>query len=755
MTTHRHDDAGRTGSTVPATPAPDPQGQQPWLHDLAICVDGNGTALSESDGSMTGRGAHGFFVDDQRAVSHFTVGLGAAQLVQVAHSSRGPRSEFFTSARGLGDSGPDPTVELRRRRALTGGTLREQVIVASRASQTLEAPLVIRIGGDGADIGPVKAGVATGEALEAHVGPGGDGGVGGLGGGASDAETRCDAHWRTEALSVRVAFSPAPDRLDVGPGGVEATFLLTVAPGSQSHVEVVVQTERRVEGHFAADAGSDAMDWPESLSVDASDPRLGKLLDASLADLRSLLLRDPVAPGDVFAAAGTPWYLTLFGRDSLWTARMMLPLGTGLAAGTLRALARRQGVAHDADTAEAPGKIPHELRRPAYEDVSVDFTLPPVYYGTVDATALWICLLHDAWRWGMAPDEVRSLLPHLRAAASWLTDHAAPDDDGFIKYVDESGHGLANQGWKDSGDSMRFRDGSLAASPIALVEAQAYAVEAAVGAAALLRALGDVTADGGSRPADTARATELEQWAASLREQIRARFWVGPTDRPYLAMAIDSTARPVDGVGSNMGHVLGTGSLTPVEAQRVTDMLVGPTMLGDFGITTLATDNGGFNPIGYHTGSVWVHDTAICALGMAREGHTEQAALVATKLLDVGEAFDYRLPELFADSATIGQWAPYPASCRPQAWAAASSVAMLTVALGITVDVPGRRVRVRPALPLPFGALTVKGLQVGEASVSVAIDASGEVTVEGLPADFALDLPDDAARGALVGTGRA
>jgi glycogen debranching enzyme len=220
-------------------------------------------------------------------------------------------------------------------------------------------------------------------------------------------------------------------------------------------------------------------------------------------------------------------------------------------------------------------------------------------------------------------------------------------------------------------------------------------------------------------------------------------------------MAIDSTARPVDGVGSNMGHVLGTGSLTPVEAQRVTDMLVGPTMLGDFGITTLATDNGGFNPIGYHTGSVWVHDTAICALGMAREGHTEQAALVATKLLDVGEAFDYRLPELFADSATIGQWAPYPASCCPQAWAAASSVAMLTVALGITVDVPGRRVRVRPALPLPFGALTVKGLQVGEASVSVAIDASGEVTVEGLPADFALDLPDDAARGALVGTGRA
>lgn len=745
MTTHRHDAidaaaAARTPAPEPEAPAPkpDPQGQQPWLHDLAICVDGNGTALSGSDGSMTGQGAHGFFVDDQRVVSHFTVGLGAAHLVQVAHSSRGPRSEFFTSARGLGDSGPDPTVELRRRRRLTGGTLREQVIVASRASQPITAPLVIRIGGDGADIGPVKAGVATGELLEAHPGHGH---------GGTDSDVRGDAHWHTDAQSVRVTFSPAPDRLDVGPAGVQATFALVVEPGTERHVEVSVQTERRVDSHFAADAGSDAVDWPESLSVDASDPRLGKLLDASLADLRSLLLRDPADPGDVFAAAGTPWYLTLFGRDSLWTARMMLPLGTTLAAGTLRALARRQGIARDAETAEAPGKIPHELRRTAYEDVSVDFTLPPVYYGTVDATALWICLLHDAWRWGMPADEVRSLLPHLRAAASWLTDHASPDDDGFIKYVDESGHGLANQGWKDSGDSMRFRDGSLAASPIALVEAQAYAVEAAAGAAALLRELGDTTRDTDpsdvsvAAVSDAARAAELEQWAALLRQRIRDRFWVGPSDRPYLAMAIDSTARPVDGVGSNMGHVLGTGSLTPVEARQVTDTLVGSTMLGNFGIATLATDNGGFNPIGYHTGSVWVHDTAICALGMAREGHTEQAAVVATKLLDIGEAFDYRLPELFADSATIGQWAPYPASCRPQAWAAASSVAMLTVALGITVDVPGRRVRVRPPSSQPFGALTVKGLRVGESTVSVVVDATGEVSVEGLPADFVLDLP--------------
>ncbi|GAA1967192.1 glycogen debranching N-terminal domain-containing protein [Terrabacter lapilli] len=749
MAGHTNENAGGAA----ASGADPSSGQQPWLHDLAICVDGNGTALSDADGAMTGRGAHGFFVDDQRVVSRFTVSLGASRPVKVAHSSRGPGSEFFTSVRGLGDPGPDPTVELHRRRRVRGGSMDEHIVLASRASRTVEVPLVVTIGGDGSDIGPVKAGVATGELLEPHVGPSADEVAVG-----SSQPPVATVHWQTDTLRTVVTFSPAPESLEVGPDGAVATFPLSVAAGAQAQVDVHVRTERRLAGHFAADRGSDAVDWPEALRVDASDPRLRRLVDASLADLRSLLLRDPADPGDVFAAAGTPWYLTLFGRDSIWTARMMLPLGTTLAAGTLRALARRQGTAWDAETAEAPGKIPHELRRTTYEDATVDFTLPTVYWGTVDATALWICLLHDAWRWGMPAEEVRDLLPHLRAAASWLTDHAMPDQDGLIKYVDETGRGLANQGWKDSGDSMRFRDGSLAVSPIALIEAQAYAVEAARAAATLLRELGEATPAGvlpdaapdAAPQSDAARAAQLEEWAATLRERIRARFWVGPPEGRYLAMAIDSSSRPVDGVGSNMGHALGTGALTPVEARRVTDLLVGDTMLGDFGIATLATDNGGFNPIGYHTGSVWVHDTAICALGMSREGHGAQAATVVQKLLDVGEAFDYRFPELFADSATIGQWAPYPASCRPQAWAAASAVAMLTVALGITVDAPARRVTVRPSSPQPFGALTVTGLRIGDATVSVAVDASGEVTVEGLPADFALVVLDSERDDALV-----
>jgi glycogen debranching enzyme len=214
-----------------------------------------------------------------------------------------------------------------------------------------------------------------------------------------------------------------------------------------------------------------AADWARP-EVTAADHRLTRLLDQSLDDLQTLRLAEAAQPDDAFLAAGVPWFLTLFGRDSIWAARMLLPLGTELAAGTLRVLARRQGQALDPATGEEPGKIMHELRRRPFRfsgDAVGDLDLPDVYYGTVDATPLWISLLHDAWRWGLPDAQVAELLPHLEAALGWLDKHADPDGDGFVEYVDTTGHGLANQGWKDSGDAVRFRDGRQAEAPIALV----------------------------------------------------------------------------------------------------------------------------------------------------------------------------------------------------------------------------------------------------------------------------------------------
>jgi glycogen debranching enzyme len=301
----------------------------------------------------------------------------------------------------------------------------------------------------------------------------------------------------------------------------------------------------------------------------------------------------------------------------------------------------------------------------------------------------------------------------------------------LVKYLDESGHGLANQGWKDSADAIRWRDGRLAEAPIALVEAQAYAVEAALHTADLLDAVSTESSDHGL-------GLQLRAFAERMVERVRNRFWVHEDGARWLALAVDGHGGAVDAIGSNMGHVLGTGCLSPEETTDVVRLLTDPRMLTPWGVATYASDNGGFNPIGYHTGSVWTHDTAICGLGMMRAGHAAAAGKVAARLLDVAEAFDYRLPELFSGRGVLDRPVPYPASCRPQAWSAASAVALLHIALGLDVDFPRGTLTVRPAPGLPFGPVRVEGIRVGTCLVTVSVSATGEVAVDGLPAGITL-----------------
>ena len=673
--------------------------RQPWLHEASICVDGNVTALSDGSGDMTGRGALGLYVDDRRVLSHLRVVLGDEPASPVARSSSGSRSHFVASARHLGDPGPDPTVELHRRRRIVPMGLEERVVVVSRAAAPVTAELVLHVGGDGADISAVKSGAADGPVLPSETL---DGGL-------------C---WTDDRHEVRVTCDAQNAVLHAGAGGpAEVRVPLVVEPGAEQAVTLTVVASRARASLFDAGPGSAAVDW-SGVRVQAQDSALEPTVRAGLDDLRHLLLTDPRDERDVFAGAGTPWYLTLFGRDSIWAARLALPFGTDLAAGTLRALARRQGTTVDPSLAEAPGKVPHEVRRDTSQH-GQSMALPPVYYGTVDATSLWICLLHDAWRWGLPDEQVRDLLPALRAAADWLIEHASPGEDGLLKYLDTTGTGLANQGWKDSGDAVRWRDGRIADAPIALVEAQAYAVEAAHAAAVLLEHLGE---DG---------APALRDFAGALRDRVRERFWVRHDDPhgPWLGLAVDGAGRTVDGLASNMGHVLGTGTLDADESARVAATLVSPPLLDTYGIRTLASDNGGFNPVGYHTGSIWTHDTAISAWNLARDGHTAHAAAVARSLLTSSVAFDHHWPELYSGATALDQPAPYPAACRPQAWAAASSVVLLTVALGLQPDVPAGRLVLRPCRPSPFGELTVHGLRIGDATFGIHLSAAGDATV--------------------------
>jgi len=674
-------------------------------------VNGNVTALSARSGDMgsvaSGRwrtaGAQGVYADDRRAVSVLAVQLGRELPVPVADASSGCRSDFFASARGLGNPGPDPTVEVQRHRTVTVQGITEVVEVVSRADLPVETDVVVYLAGDGAPISRVKSGVLAEAFLPAEA-------------------SATGLSWSDEWHHTDVSFDQQPTSLVVGAIGESsvATFHLVVAPGQTGSVAITIRASRLRESNLDADAGAAFVNWSE-VTIEALDPRLAQTLTAGLDDLQHLLLTDPDEPTSIFAAAGTPWYLTLFGRDSLWAARMALPFGTELAAGTLRALARRQGRVVDPDSAEAPGKIPHELRRTTYVDAAQGLELPPVYYGTVDATPLWICLLRDAWKWGLSDREVEALLPNLQAAARWLTEFAAPDEDGLLKYLDASGKGLANQGWKDSGDSVRWRDGRIAEAPIALCEAQAYAVEAAFAAAELFE---HFECDG---------SADLRDYAERMQIRFRERFWVGEDGAEFIGLAVDGQGKTVDGLGSNMGHVLGTGTLNAAEVDRVARTLTSPALLSRYGIATLAQDNGGFNPIGYHTGSIWTHDTAIGAWGLAREGRRDEATRVAQSLLAAAETFDYRWPELYAGAGVLDRPVPYPASCRPQAWSSASAAVLISVALGFEPDAPASRLTLRPARPAAYGPMTIRGLRFAGQSFAVRCSADGSTEVFDAP----------------------
>ncbi|KGN42209.1 amylo-alpha-1,6-glucosidase [Knoellia aerolata] len=664
---------------------------QPWLHEFEIAVRGNVTSVSDRHGDA-GRPGTGLFVDDRRVLSVWEVRAEGERPAWLAAASSGPTTTVSTLLRSVGDAGADPTVELLRERVLVDQGMHETLTIASHAAAPVEVRLSIRLGGDGADVGTVKGGV-SGEVLPTLA--------------AGDCVTWEDERHTTTFTANGGAVGP-----DDG-GGTTWVWSTTVVPGGTASLRTRVTSRRRGKPVFATDAGWHAIDW-DGVAIESADPRPGRLMAQSLADLRGLLLTDPEAPGDVFAAAGTPWYLTLFGRDSLWTARFMLPFGTDLARGTLRALARRQGTATDSITASAPGKVLHEVRRSTYVDPVTGMRLPPVYYGSVDATPLWVRLLHDAWRWGLDEQVVRELEPNLRAALSWMRAEAGRGD-GMLRYVDESGSGLENQGWKDSGDSMRRSDGTIADAPIALVETQAYAVAAARGAAHLFESVFGESGD------------EWRTWADEMTDTLRERFWVDSPSVRHLAMAIGGDGRPVDGVGSNMGHVLGTGVLSAPEARRTAHALTAPDMLGAAGVRTLSRDNPAYNPVGYHTGSVWTHDNAIAALGLAQEGFTDEAARVLGALVEVGSWTGNRWPELFGGELLIGRPVPYPASCRPQAWAAASAGALVEVVLGLSADAPNRTLAISPISPAPFGATTVRGIRVGDVQVSVSVNADGEV----------------------------
>ncbi|HEX5540274.1 MAG TPA: glycogen debranching N-terminal domain-containing protein [Micromonospora sp.] len=680
---------------------------QPLLHDLVSVVLAPTSALSDTAGQIRPAGVQGVFHADARVLSQAELRVDGREPESLTWSLDGPHTAHFVSlVRWLGDPTPDPTVRLDRVRRIGPRGLVEEILVTSTASVPIRAAITLDLGCDLAPIEVVKSGQPA-PALPAKTGQPGQ------------------LAWGTAGTNVTVTGEQASAETGEanhadGTGSPRLSWRIELAPGERK----ALRWRLLVDDPWAV-VVPPAQEPPWSRpQVSADDPRLVRLLDRSLDDLHALLLADATAPDEVFLGAGVPWFLTLFGRDSIWAARMLLPLGTELSGSTLRVLARRQGNRVDPRSGEAPGKILHELRRHEFTVVGNGLRLPASYYGSVDSTLLWAILLHDAWRWGLPDAEVAALLPHLEATLGWLAEHADADGDGFVEYIDSSGQGLANQGWKDSHDGVRFRDGRLATAPIALAEVQGYAYQAAMSGAELLDAF------------DRPGAERWRDYAGRLAERFRAAFWVDGPHGPQPALALDRDKRPVDSLTSNIGHLLGTGLLSAEESAIVADLLGTADLSGGFGLRTMSAKDVGFSPLSYHCGSIWPHDTAIVLSGLASAGFHEPATRLAEGLLAAAEAFDYRLPELFSgdDRQTMGRPVPYPAACRPQAWSAAAAVTLLGAAAGLYPDVPAGRVHLRPLASTPFGALTVRQLRIAGTPVEVTVERDGKATVTGLPA---------------------
>ncbi|MEO5711086.1 MAG: glycogen debranching N-terminal domain-containing protein [Nocardioidaceae bacterium] len=659
----------------------------PLLNDLAVSVAAPAILLSAPDGQVGG-GVEGWFVDDVRLLAELAVSVRASDLELVGSDLSGADRQSYTYvARRLGGWLHDPQVTLDRHRTLTPAGLVEEIEVASRAQEDVPLTLYVDLATDLAPMAEVRQGHETV--------------------GVPGVRTEHGIAWRQDGRGLEVALDPAPDAVDEGR---RVIWTATVAPGESFTVRLVFTAD----GAPALGPGGPAP-WGE-VTVEAPDTRLPRLVDQSLADLGGLLMKDG---DDRFVAAGSPWFLTLFGRDSLWVARLLMPFGTDLALSTLRTLARRQGTRVDPDSEEQPGKILHEVRNTTLELGGM--SLPPVYYGTVDATPLFVCTLADAWQWGADRAQVAALLPAARRCLAWVVEQSA--QSGWLRYVDLSGRGLANQGWKDSVDSVQFADGRLADPPIALSEVQGYAYEAAVRGAALLAAFDEEPVEG------------LAAWAADLRERFGRDFWVETPEGGHVAIALDGSGVPADSVASNMGHLLGTGLLGPEQTARVVEVLTGPDLDSGFGLRTLTRRSPRFSRLSYHGGSVWPHDTAVAVRGLARDGYVEQAARLTAGLVAASEGVAYRLPELYGgdQASDVAFPVDYPASCRPQAWAAAAPLACLVAVTGLEVDAPAGRLDVPGTVSTRLGPFTLSGVRVGEQAHTVTVGADGRVGVAETP----------------------
>lgn len=549
------------------------------------------------------------------------------------------------------------------------------------------------------------------------------------------------------ARSLTVMLPPEFTRRD--PHTAAATIRLGPREQRRLELRILVRESAREDEvrPSRSDAGSPrgsaedrprADHWPGGATFTSDSLVLDEVLDRSVADLR--MLRSALQ-GRTFIAAGIPWFATLFGRDSLIAALQLLPYAPGVARDTLRLLASYQADQVDEWRDAAPGKILHELRLGEMARAGLIPHSP--YYGTVDATPLFLLVLGRYVEWTGDLDLFDELRDHVRRALEWIDRDGDSDGDGYVEYRSASQHGLINQGWKDSGDAIVDEQGRIATPPIALVEVQAYVYAAKLALAELY-----------ARRGEAATAERLRREAGELRSRFDRDFWVESLG--CYAMALEARKEPLRVVSSNAGHALWCGIAEPARAARVADRLMADDMFSGWGVRTLSEKCAGYNPIAYHLGTVWPHDNAFVAAGLTRYGFASCARRIFDGITAAAADFDHRrLPELWAGFSRQRYGSPirYPVACHPQAWAAGSLPFLLQHLLGLEAQALDRRLRiVRPTLPGLGTWLEVRGLRVADASVDLRFerggsDENGVAKVDVLAVRGELDVRIDAGAG--------
>ncbi len=683
---------------------------------VRVLKDGESFAVFDRHGdAIPGRSSHGLYHDGTRHLSRLLLSIGGRRPL-LLKSTIHPDNLLLA----IDLTNPDcpevqleaDTVHIFRSKVLHGSALHERLRLTNHGLVPVRLPLTFHVGSDFADLFEVRGSRRPGhgrhrapEIADTSV----RFGYVGLDDVVRVTEVRC---WPQPARITASALE-----LDVQIEAKSSTTIeLAITCVGAATALATPETRRRFDDVYPEAKQRRAQRRARCPRIRSSSPGFDRWIDRSLADVYMMLSETPNGP---YPYAGVPWYSTVFGRDGILTALSMLWADPAIARGVLDVLAATQAFERDDVRDAQPGKIVHELR--GGEMAALGEIPFGRYYGTVDATPLFVVLAGAYLERTGDLATVRRLWTHLEQALAWIDANASASPTGFVSYATTSAGGLVQQGWKDSTSSVFDLDGRLVDPPIALCEVQGYVYAARRAAALVAHHMGDEP-----------RAAALEEAAEGLRVRFERAFWLPELGTYALALAGDG--QPCRVWTSNPGHCLWSGIASPERAAQVGAMLLDPRMFSGWGVRTLATHEVRYNPMSYHNGSVWPHDTALCAAGLARYGMTDGALAILTGLHDASSYMDLnRMPELLCGFARKDGQGPtmYPVACSPQAWAAAAPMLLLSSCLGLVVDGSRRAVRlVGPALPGWLDWIVIEGLVVGDAVLDLRVARDhGEIVV--------------------------